>query len=371
MKQIKSTGMEINPERLREARIAAGLSMKEVASRLSISPQALSLFELNRCRPMVEVFMQLVKMYGMPLRFYLNTSQASVDGPVYFRKLSSATKGKRMSAKTKAQWFCRNIFKNISPVIQFPAVSPLFHTMDESLFSASPEEKAEYVRRQWMLSDTPIKNMIRLLERHGIIVVVMPLDAEIDGFSFWFDGRPFIFINRENTAVRLRMSAAHELCHLLFHMARDVESEHKALEEEAASFAGAFLLPPSFLSDVSSFSLNSLLRLKPMWKSSLSSMVIRCHELEIIDDNRYSYLQTQISRKHWRKKEPDDDEYPQEYPVLMQQAISMMVDHDYCTKQELLENLALPAGFVEETCHLPKGYFSTDDQTIISFKNYR
>ena len=89
----------------------------------------------------------------------------------------------------------------------------------------------------------------RFIFNNGVVVSVVPMDNEVDGFSYWQDGRPFIFVNQSNTAVRLRMSIAHELCHLFFHEEADVEQDLKQLENEAKLFAGAFLLPEKALVD--------------------------------------------------------------------------------------------------------------------------
>ena len=97
---------------------------------------------------------------------------------------------------------------------------------------------------------------INKLEQKDIAKLVNKSVATV---SFWEKGRPFIFVNRNNNYFRLRMSVAHELCHLFFHGAEDVEKDIKRIEEEAKAFAGAFLLPnPGFIEDIKYINLQNL-----------------------------------------------------------------------------------------------------------------
>lgn len=350
------------PQRLRDARIADGKTIKEVAETIGISAQALSMFELGRCKVPVEMFFRLKNMYSVPGSFYItrymdNTKRSTV----FFRKFSAATKRKREQALKQADFISCNITKFFGGKIKFPEVDGLF---DEIKTSANIEKKrdpelwAKLIRRKWDMGMEPIANLIRDLERRGVIVVVMSMDDDVDGFSYWQDKRPFIFVNKNNTAVRLRMSIAHELCHLLFHEDEDIEKELKRVEDEAKSFAGAFLLPEAALhNELYMGSLEQFRYLKSKWKVSINGIVMRAKQLFLIDDNRYTYLQTQISRKRWRKREPEDDVIEQEQPILFNQAIRLFIDDGIMTREEMINGIGLSGHFIETHCSLPDGYF--------------
>ena len=350
------------PQRLRDARIADGKTIKEVAGTLGISAQALSMFELGRCKVPVEMFFRLKNMYSVPSSFYItqymdNTTRSTV----FFRKFSAATKKKREQALKRADFISCNIVKFFGGKIKFPEVDGLFDEIKTSVNiekKRDPELWAKLIRRKWNMGIGPISNLIRDLERRGIIVVVMPMDDDVDGFSYWQDGRPFIFVNKNNMAVRLRMSIAHELCHLFFHEEEDVERELKRVEREAKSFAGAFLLPGVALhNELYMGSLEQIRYLKSKWKVSISGIVMRMKQLFLIDDNRCTYLQTQISRKKWRKREPEDDIIEQEQPVLLGQAIRLFIDDGIMTRDEMIDGIGLSGHFIETHCSLPDGYF--------------
>ena len=82
---------------------------------------------------------------------------------------------------------------------------------------ASPESASEAVRREWGLGELPVKNMVHLLEAHGVRVYSLAIDAaEVDAFSMWRQNRPFVFLNTKSSE-HARFDAAHELGHLVLH----------------------------------------------------------------------------------------------------------------------------------------------------------
>ena len=369
MKKIMGASNNIEyciPQRLRDARIADGKTIKEVAEALGISAQVLSMFELGRCKVSVEMFFRLKNMYNMPNSFYGTQYMDNVArSTVFFRKFSAATKRKREQALKQSDFISCNIIKFFEGKIKFPAVDEIKTSVNIEK-KRDPELWAKLIRRKWNMGTNPISNLIRDLERRGIIVVVMPMDNDVDGFSYWQDGRPFIFANKNNTAVRLRMSIAHELCHLFFHEEEDVERELKRVEDEAKAFAGAFLLPEAALhNELYMGSLEQFRYLKSKWRVSINGIVMRAKQLFLIDDNRYTYLQTQISRKKWRKREPEDDVIEQEQPVLLSQAIRLFIDDGIMTRDEMIEGIGLSGCFIESHCSLPNGYFDRVHNNLV------
>ena len=130
------------------------------------------------------------------------------------------------------------------------------------------------------------------------------------------------------------------------------------LFRSARSFAGAFLLPKAALhNELYMGSLEQFRYLKSKWKVSINGIVMRAKQLFLIDDNRYTYLQTQISKKRWRKREPEDDVIEQEQPILLNQAIRLFIDDGIMTRDEMINGIGLSGHFIETHCSLPDGYF--------------
>ena len=224
---------------------------------------------------------------------------------------------------------------------------------------------AKLVRRKWGLGSDPIINLIRCVEKRGVIVSVIPLDEKVDGFSYWQNGRPFIFVNKNNSAVRLRMSIAHELCHLFFHEGVEVEMDLKRVEDEAKHFAGAFLIPEnSICNEMYTTNMDKFIYLKMKWKISITALVKRAYESNVIDDDNQQYLYQQISSKRWKKKEPVDDEISEEKTLMLKQAIELFDEKNIFSKEKMLDAFGLNGSFVEEACSLPAGYFDNDTKLV-------
>jgi len=94
-------------------------------------------------------------------------------------------------------------------------------------------------------------------------------------------------------------------------------------------------------------------------------MLARCKQLSLIDEGRDVSLNKQISIKGWRKIEPFDKDVPPEKPVLLKQAVEMLVNKKVFTKTDLLSAFALNSDFVEDVCSLEKGYFREQPAVIV------
>jgi Zn-dependent peptidase ImmA (M78 family)/transcriptional regulator with XRE-family HTH domain len=180
--------------------------------------------------------------------------------------------------------------------------SSLLHDLSAN---QGPEVAAEMLRTQWGLGDHPIKNMILLLESKGIRVYSLAIDAkEVDAFSMWSGGRPFMFLNTFKSAERCRFDAAHELGHLVMH--QHAHPQGPDLEREANAFASAFLMPRASILSMAprSVTLNSLIKFKKIWAVSVAALNYRLHSLGLSTDWTYRTLCIQISQEGYRSTEP-------------------------------------------------------------------
>lgn len=290
------------PSRLSLARRRRGFTKVQLAREAGLTVRSLSAYEsmgAGHSDPLPETARRLADVLGFPLGFFEAPELREITAEeTTFRALSKLSAIKReqaLSAGTLALDFHRWISERFRlPELTLP-----------DLAGEHPERAADILRAEWQLGEKPIPNMVHLLEVHGARVFSLAEDyAEVDAFSTWDNGIPFVFLNTLKTAERSRMDAAHELAHLVLHRhGTTVLSRH--LEEEAKQFASAFLMPhDGMLPTAPHFpSLDQLIRVKRKWKVSLAAVVYRLHEIGAITDWHYRSLNIDIARRGYRKTE--------------------------------------------------------------------
>ena len=306
-------GRLLIPSKLRDGRKVARLSQEELGERIGVTRQAVSAYERGDKSPEPATFQKIAETLNQPVGFFTNPEGPSFGetSTKFYRKFGPETARRNEACAVLGDWFVQTT-KYFDGFVNYP------HT---SIPEAGPQGGANRytfeeindialnVRKAWGLGPGPISNVLALLETKGIVVCQYEMQGEnVEAFSFWNGARPFIFMASEKEAgVRLRYDLAHELAHLVLHRwVEQAELEDKAtlkaIEREADSFAGAFLLPStSFPHEVYTTRLDAFVPLKERWKVSIQAMVYRCRDLEIIDaDQALKYHSASGARRsHW------------------------------------------------------------------------
>jgi Zn-dependent peptidase ImmA (M78 family) len=102
------------------------------------------------------------------------------------------------------------------------------------------EALAYDVRRRWKIPPGPIGDVVRTLERHGIVTARFHVGLDdVDAFCVAFLDRPVIALGTDKgLRDRSRFDATHELGHLVMHHPDQIGS--KVIETQAHQFAAAF-----------------------------------------------------------------------------------------------------------------------------------
>ena len=87
----------------------------------------------------------------------------------------------------------------------------------------------------------------------------------------------------------------------------------------------------------------------------MGAMIYRCFDLGLIDESRYTSLQKQMSMKKIRTKEPLDDVFPLQQPVVLKKSILMLLENNVKNELQLIQEMAVPQEYVEMLCNLEKG----------------
>ena len=290
------------PSRLTLARERRGWKMSDLARSVRVTPRTISFYERGEREPSPQMVKQLAKALRFPVAFFVAPALDHVpeDG-VSFRALSHmsvAQSGAALAAGTFAMAFNEWITE------RFELPGPELPELDGGI--VEPEAAATMVRIEWGLGEEPIGNLIHLLEAHGVRVFSLAEESrEVDAFSFWHTGTPFICLNTTKTAERVRFDAAHELAHLVLHRHHTKASLDRTAEYAANQFASAFLMPRASITAMCPRfpSFRDLVVLKKRWNVAAAALAYRLHKLAWITDWHYRELCIEIAR-YGRTREP-------------------------------------------------------------------
>ncbi len=225
----------------------------------------------------------------------------------------------------------------------------------------TPETAAEALRQHWGLGYEPIANLLKLLEAKGIRVLGLEENtANVDAFSFWEEGRAYVFLNSYKSAERSIFDAAHELGHLVLHKhgttpggAKNTKEpnpfeDSRNVEVEANRFAAAFLMPeedvrlrlPRFITaDV-------IVKAKRRWRVSAMALAYRVHHLQrpMLTEWQYRSICIELGKRGYRSGEPEG--ITRESSVLWNMVLSELWS-DRKNLRHIADDLALPVREVE------------------------
>lgn len=366
-------------ERLRQAREVRGISASALSEIVGVSRAAISQYESvapNSPSPSPDVMRTLSRVLNLPVQWFLRPMQECKHGNIFYRCLSSATKGARLRAERRYEWL-REIVGYVQQYVNMPQVRvPDFDvpTDPTQLHDTTIDELAAETRRFWGLGNSPISNVTWLLENNGAVVARFELLAStLDAFSEWVpqENRPYVILGSDKgSAARSRFDAAHELGHVILHRnLRTGSLSHKDLflhiERQAHRFAAAFLLPEeTFGAEVSIPSLDALRTLKERWRVSIAAMIVRLKQLEIVDSEQEKRLWMNMGRRKWRSKEPLDDILEPEQPRYLRRCVEVLVSKGLISGLDIPASFGIPSTDVEQLLGLEQGFLDRAGQSI-------
>lgn len=296
-------------DRIRQARLAGGLTQDQVVERLAssglrLTKAALSKYEKGKSEPKQSALISLGRVLGVKPNYFLTEPGLSIEW-LAFRKHASLGKGKQERIKA----FVEETVERQSRLeeVFYPRQRWTFPKPTTVAVPQEAETVSQQLRKAWKLGDAPIDSLVEMVEDKGGFVVEYPEQgAQFDGLSGRANGRPVVVVNGESTVDRYRYNVAHELGHLLMFCPNLTAKEEEAL---AHRFAAALLVP----ADVAKFELGEKRRhlsfaelglLKEKYGLSMQAWVRRARDLEIISEGLYRSLCIEFSSQGWRKHEP-------------------------------------------------------------------
>lgn len=312
-------------ERLKRARVAAGLSLRALADQAGVSHSMIKKYEHDESMPSSTVLLKLGQALEVRAEYFFRPTKVKLTN-VEYRKAASTPKKvlSRIEADVLDQAERWQELANLWPDF------PLKHfVMPQDLPKQIDQLKqidgfAEQLRNQWQLGLNPVPHLIDLLEAKGILVITTPIveGEKFDGLQASIADQPVIVVAEQWSGDRQRFTLAHELGHLLLNGRLSAELN----EEQACNrFAGAFLLPASTLRNQlgakrNMLEVQELYLLKQEFGLSMAACLYRAKDLEIITPQIHQRLSIVFSKQGWRKLEPGNP-YPQERTLLFQQLV--------------------------------------------------
>lgn len=328
-----------NLSRFAFARKRRQLTKKELAEMAGVAQATLTRIDTGATSsPSDETVAALALALGYPPEFfYLDDVDELNPKQVSFRSLKSMTAKQTDAALASGALGC--VFNDwISEKFNLPTPN-LPQLRDED-----PASAASAIRRHWGIGFRPIPNLIKLLESKGVRVFTLAEGKDVDAFSFWRDGVPFMFLNTLKSPERSRFDAAHELGHLLMHVHGYLDG--RDFEREADLFASHFLVPrEDLLAHVpANPSLKQIIASKHRWGISVAALARASKDSSLLSDWHYRELCKQIAIAGYRTKEPNS--IPRESSVLWRKVLEELWKDRY-TKEAIAHQLRLPLDEVE------------------------
>lgn len=337
--------MVFDKARLTQARHLAGLTKKSIAEVVGVSAVAVGQWEAGTASPRPDNVESLARVLDVPPAFlaagrpYVRLDAASA----HFRSLrrTPATQRNKAVAFVEQVWELANALEKRvrMPAVDLPGFSA--GEVERGHLPTDPVAAAQELRHRWNLGDGRIRQMVKTMEQHGIVVTLAPFagadTATIDAFSTSEMPRPVVVLtpDRADDVYRHRFTAAHELGHLVLHSDCAPGDPHQ--EREADAFAAEFLTPSAEITSLlpSRLDFNALDALSKSWGISVDSLLRRCKEVGAISETTYRRAHQRLAnlRTSGLFRADPVHGYPGEVPSLLRAAFLVAESHGLTLKE--------------------------------------
>ena len=297
-------------QRMRHARVAAGMTQDEVVDALAgvgvrLTKGGLSKYERGGSTPKPTILRALGKVLAVEPSYFLEEPSLEMRW-LKFRKLSRMSKTRQERVKALAASEVEvllTLCRALEPTRDEVALTPTTVRSPEDA-----EKAAMSLRAKWKLGDQPIESVTATIEDGGGLVVESPCDDDVfDGLSGWAnESVPVVVVSSDVSDDRRRFSLAHELGHLFM----DVRDVNERTEENLAHrFAASFLVTAATARRELGvkrrhLDFRELAMLKQKHGLSMQAWILRAADLAIIERSHAHVLLAEMSSRGWRRHEP-------------------------------------------------------------------
>lgn len=332
--------------RLLQARLAQGMSLRDLADKVTVTAVMLSKYERDDSVPSSEVLLSIAEALGVRTEYFFRQTRIDLERVEHRNKhkwkLPKAAENKVL-ADVQDQLERWATLDDIIPApwslnFKIPAGLPKqVNNLDEV------EAVAIKVREAWRLGLNPIPDLIDTMEAQGIKIFVTKFDDDrFEGMSALAGDHHLVVVSQNWTGDRQRFTLAHELGHLILEdlLQPDVDKE-KACDR----FAGAFLVPEPKVREAlgqhrRALEVYELYLLKQEFGLSIQGWSFRARDLAVVSKSAFGRFWGYLNSKGWKTQEPGEP-YPAEQPHLFEQTIYRALSEDLLGESKAAELLGL------------------------------
>jgi transcriptional regulator with XRE-family HTH domain len=287
--------LEIIGQRLRQAREVVGYTQEEVAQKLGITKDELSLFESGEQNPPISLLRKLAKLYGVFVSYFYGIEK--LEGEV-FNLVVDKAKELSLPPETISQvhrfiFLCKEIVK-LRQKLGLPKPEIPYYTLNQESIDEQAKEIAEAERARLGLGDSVVPNLGELLEDIRIPVIRLPLGGDLSSAMVHDESlSAFILVNSDKPYQNQLI--AYEYAHIL--QRKDKVHLNKDGQEDDFSrrFVVYFLMPESLVRRLVRQHHNitdvwALISLRRTFGVSYETLISRLHELGEIDEKDLNRL---------------------------------------------------------------------------------
>jgi Zn-dependent peptidase ImmA (M78 family)/DNA-binding XRE family transcriptional regulator len=325
-------------QRIKQARKANNMSLRNLAEIVEISPMAISKYERDLDIPSSRVLLRLAQALGVSVDFLFRPETISFQLQAYRKHASLGVKEQDAIQMRIQEWLERyleieSFFPDEGRTVSLP--NHPINSLDQV------EEIALELRRAWNLGLDPIENLTQLLEDQGIKIGLVSGFEHFDACTFIADNIPVIVTKADLPGDRQRFNLGHELGHLILDVKEGPDSE-----ATSHRFVGAFLAPQQAVRFElglrrTTLDMNELYLLKKKYGLSMQAWIFRAKDLKIISENVASHLFKRFRANGWYRNEPGEA-LPTEKPRRMERLIYRALAEDLISRSKAQELLGEP-----------------------------
>jgi transcriptional regulator with XRE-family HTH domain len=285
-------------ERVQEARLAAGLSQQELASRVGLERTMLAKVEGGTRRVDALELMQLSSELALPIDQFLRRAPEVISRrrtPVVEDTSTDVTRDSYLLETALETWL-----HDVRQVVEFGRllIRPVLNYPDPVSSEDDARTAANWLRDRLELGTNPIESMMDVCERAGQQVLVTELRG--DGASLIDGDLAVSVVSTSGDPGRRRATGAHELGHLItgdeYSSDLGVSASRQEREDIIDVFAAELLLPTEVLRESGEADRHRalLVRLAATYRTSWSLTVKQARQSGVID--RHEARQLTASR---------------------------------------------------------------------------